>query len=97
MDTEKRERIIRGFAEKIATLQRNEMVHQKLIEELKARGVLGIVEGLHRIQNSPEVLAAYVGYLESVEKTAELPAGTLSDHARQELLRLKPNQTGDPN
>jgi hypothetical protein len=97
MDTEKRERIIRGFAEKIATLQRNEMVHQKLIQELKDRGVLGILEDLHRIQNSPEVLAAYVGYLESVEKVAELPAGTLSHHARQELLRLKPEQIGGVN
>lgn len=97
MDTEKRERVIRGFAEKIADLQRNEMIHQKLIENLKARGVLGIVEDLHRIRNSPEILAAYVGYLESVEKTAELPAGTLSDHARQELLRLMPEQTGEVN
>jgi hypothetical protein len=97
MDVEKRERIIRGFAEKIATLQHNEMVHQKLIEELRNRGVLGILEDLDRIRNSPEVLAAYVGYLESVEKVAELPAGTLSDHARQELLRLKPEQTGGVN
>jgi hypothetical protein len=97
MDAEKQKRIIRDFAEKIATLQRNEMVHQKLLEELKLRGVLGIVEDLHRIRNSPEVLAAYVGYLESVEKTAKLPAGTLSDHARRELLRLKPKQTGGVN
>ena len=97
MDTEKQERIIRGFAEKIATLQRNEMVHQKLIENLKARGVLGIVEELYKIQHSPEILAAYVKYLESVEKVAELPAGTLSGHARQELLRLKLERTGEVN
>lgn len=92
MDSDKQERIIRGFAEKIAILQRNEMIHQKLIEELKNRGVLGILEDLHRIKNSPEVLAAYVGYLESVEKVAELPAGTLSGHALRELLRLTPEQ-----
>ena len=97
MDVEKQKRVIRFLVEKWATLQREQLVFDEFVRELKEEGRLGILEHLHKIRHSARIQEAHAATFRSLDSIVSSALGEMSLDQVEKLTRHITPSSGEPN
>lgn len=97
MDIEKQMRIIRYLVETLTKCNRENLVYQRFVQELKDKGRMGTLEDLNRIRRSEDVQTAQDTYFHSLDGLIAEANGGIEDHLLRELIRQLRLETGKSN
>ncbi len=87
MDAEKQKRIIRYLVETLTKCNRENLVYERFVQELKDGGRVGILEDLHRIRRSEEIQSAQDTYFRSLDALIAEANGEIKDQVLRDLIR----------
>jgi hypothetical protein len=97
MIADEQKRVIQHLVKRLTILQREEIVLQRFVANLKAEGRVGTLEELEEIRQSPDVRSKCLAYFHNLDAVNVKANGEYSDHFLRDIIQLLGPQTGESN